>query len=79
MYILLDMAAKNKISFMQSNDKLDGSNYSVWHLKVQFSLNDGEMLNLLTSSMPTLAEKDDEGKYITTTEQYQENLKAYQA
>jgi len=36
------------------------------------------MLELLTFSMPASADKDDQGRDITTTEQYQENLKAYQ-
>jgi len=52
------MAAKNMIGCMQSNDKLDGT-YNVWHLKVQFTLNDGDMLDLLTSFVPALAKKDD--------------------
>ena len=42
---------------MKSDDKLDGSNHDIWHLKVQFALNDGDMLDLLTSSMTALAEK----------------------
>ena len=63
---------------MQSNDKLDGTNYDIWHLKVQFALNDGDMLELWTSSMPASAEKDEQGR-DTAIEQYQENLKAYQA
>jgi len=53
------MATKNMIGCMLSNDKLDGSNYDVWHLKVQFTLNDGDMLDLLTSFVPALAKKDD--------------------
>ena len=73
------MAAKNTIGCMQSNDKLDGTNYDVWHLKVQFALDDGDMLDLLTFSMPTLADKDEQGRDTTATKQYQENLKAYQA
>jgi len=72
------MATKNLIGSMASNDKLDGSNYDVWHLKVQFTLNEGDMLDLLTTSMLPPAEKDDQGKDITATEQYKENLKAYQ-
>jgi len=67
------------ICCMQSNDKLDGMNYDIWHLKVQLALNDGDMLDLLTSSMPTLVEKDEQGRDIIATEQYQENLKVYQA
>jgi len=72
------MATKNRIGYIQSNDKLDGTNYDICHLKVQFALNDGDMLDLLTSSMPTLADKDEQGRDITTTEQYQENPKVYQ-
>jgi len=37
------------------------------------------MLDLLTSSMAPPAEKDEQGRDITATEQYKENLKAYQA
>ena len=47
------------IRCIQCNDKLDGTNYDVWHLKVQFSLNDGDILDLLTSSMIALADKDE--------------------
>jgi len=53
------MAAKNMKGCMQSNDKLDDTNYDVWYLKVQLALNDGDMLDLLTSSMPAPAEKDE--------------------
>ena len=69
------MAAKNMIGCMQSNDKLDGINYDIWHLKVQFTLNDGDMLDLLTSSMPALADKDEQDRDIIATEQYQESLR----
>ena len=37
------------------------------------------MLDLLTSTVPVPAEKDEQSRDITATEQYQENLKAYQA
>jgi len=37
------------------------------------------MLGLLTSSMPALIGKDEQGRDIAATKQYQENLKAYQA
>ena len=64
------MVAKNIIGCMASDDKLYGINYDVSHLKVQFTLNDGDMLGLLTCSMPALAEKDEQGRDITATEQY---------
>ena len=37
------------------------------------------MLDLLTFSMIRPVDKDEQGRDITATEQYQENLKAYQA
>ena len=73
------MAAKNLIRSMPSNEKLDDKNYDVWLLKVQFTPNDGDMLDLLTTSMPAPTDKDDQGRDITVTEQYKENLKAYRA
>ena len=73
------MAAKNLIGSMSSNEKLDGTNYDVWHLKVPFILNEGDMLDLLMTSMPAPADKDDQGMDITATKQYKENLKAYHA
>ena len=39
-------------------------------------MNEGDMLDLLTTTMPAPADKDEEGKDITTSEQYKENLKA---
>lgn len=73
------MAARNMIGCMQSDDKLDGSNYDVWHLKVQFYLNNDDMLDLVAASMAPPAEKDEQGRDITGTEQYKENLKTCQA
>ena len=73
------MAARNMIGCMQSDDELDGSNYDFWHMKVQFYLNNDDMLDLLTSSKAPPAEKDEQDRDITVTEQYKENLKAYQA
>jgi len=75
--MLSDMVARNMIICMQYDDILDGSNCDVWHLKVQFYLNNDDMLGLLTSSMTAPAEKDEQGRDITVTEQYKENLNAY--
>jgi len=52
------------IDCMESKDKLDGSNYNLWHLQVQFALNDGDMLNLLTSSMLAPVDKYYRGRDI---------------
>jgi len=62
------MAAKNLMGSMPSNEKLDGTNYDVWHLKVQFTLNEGDMLDLLMTSMRAPADKDDKGRDITAIE-----------
>ena len=58
-------------------EKMDDSNYDIWHLKVQFTLNEGDILDLLTTSMPALIDKDEQGEDIITIEHYKENLKAY--
>ena len=69
------MAAKNLIGSMPSNEKFDGLNYDIWHLKVQFTLNEGDILVLLMTSMLILVDKDEYVKDITTNELYKENLK----
>jgi len=58
LYKLLDIPAENLIGSMSSNEKLDDTNYDVWHLKVRFTLNEGDMLDLLIS-LPVLADKDE--------------------
>lgn len=42
---------------MPFNEILDGTNYDLWHMKVQFSLNEGDMLDLLMTSMSALVEQ----------------------
>jgi len=36
---------------MLVNEKLDGTNNDIWSLKVEFLLNNGEMVEFLTASM----------------------------
>jgi len=36
---------------MPINEKLDATNYDLWSLKVQFLLNNGDMVEFLTASM----------------------------
>jgi len=72
------MATGNLIGRMPISDKLNDSNYDLWHLKVQFILNEGGMLYHLTISMPAPANKDERGMDITITEQYKQNLTTYQ-
>ena len=79
LYKLSNIAAENLIGSMPSNEKLDSSNYNVWHLKVYFTLNNCAILDLLTTSMPSLPDKDEQAKDITASEQQKPNLKAYQA
>ena len=52
LYKLSDVVFQNLIGNMPSNKKLDVINYNVWYLKVQFTLNEGDMLDFLTTSMP---------------------------
>jgi len=47
------------IGTISSNEKLDDMNYDIWHLKVQFILNESDILDLLTTSMPTPTKKDE--------------------
>ena len=75
-YILLDMATN--IGSMPVNEKLDGTNYDLWSLKVQFLLNNGDMVEFLTASMYLSAEQDEHGNNVTVSEQYKEKLTSYQ-
>ena len=60
---------------MSSNEKADGSNYDVWNLRVQFTLNKGDMLDHFTTFTAAPAGKGEQGKDVTTN-QYNKNLKA---
>ena len=63
---------------MSTNGKLDESNYDMWRPKIQFFLNEREMLQHLTTTMSVPATKDKDNKDITSTEEYQATLVAYQ-
>ncbi|KAL7225158.1 hypothetical protein ACSBR1_020524 [Camellia fascicularis] len=45
------MASKNIIVELNNGDKLDGNNYDIWHRKVQYLLNEQELLDHLTNIM----------------------------
>ncbi|CAL5356408.1 unnamed protein product [Camellia sinensis] len=45
------MASKNIIVELNNRDKLDGNNYDIWHKKVQYLLNEQELLDHLTNIM----------------------------
>ena len=70
LYILSNMATKNMIGSMSTNETMDGTNYDQWHL------NDGDALEHLAVSMPTLSNEDEHSKDINASGQYQENIKA---
>jgi len=78
LYILSDMT-RNIIVGMSTNEKLDEANYDLLHLKGQSLLHDGDKLELFVAFMFALPEKDEHGKDITNSEQYQERIKACQA
>jgi len=48
-------------------------------LKVQFLLNNGDMVEFLTTTMSTSADKDEQDKDVSVSEQNQEKLKEYVA
>jgi len=73
------MASKTSmIGDLSTNEKLGGSNYDMWHRKIQLLLNEREVLEHLTTTMSARATKDKENKDITSIEEYQASLVAYQ-
>ena len=47
------MASKNIIAELNKGDKLNENNYDIWHKKVQYLLNEQELLDHLTNIMAT--------------------------
>ena len=62
------MASKCIVADLNKVEKLDGVNYNIWHRKIQYLLNEQEVLETLTH----LLSKLDEG----STEQHQRDLAA---
>ena len=60
------------------NKKLDDTKYDIWRQKIQFLLNEHKVLEHLMACMSTRENKDENGKDVTTSEQYRESLKVYQ-
>ena len=58
LYIISGMMARNLISSVSSNENHDITNYYIWYLNVQFTLNESDMLDLLMTFMPAPVEKD---------------------
>ena len=66
-----EMASKGIVADLNKGEKLDGENYNIWHCKIQYVLNEQEVLETLTHSLS----KPDEG----STEQHQRDLVAYES
>ncbi|KAG6534420.1 hypothetical protein ZIOFF_008306 [Zingiber officinale] len=63
------MASKNVIADLTKGDKLDGTNYDIWHQKIQYLLNEQELLDHITTSMTPPAEGN--------TAQHQQDQETY--
>ena len=66
-----EMASKCIVADLNKVEKLDGENYNIWHRKIQYVLNEQEILETLTHSLS----KPNEGN----TEQHQRDLAAYES
>ena len=66
-----EMASKGIVANLNKGEKLDGENYNIWHHKIQYVLNEQEVLETLTHSLS----KPDEG----STDQHQRDLAAYES
>ena len=65
---------------LSTNQKLDGTNHSMWYRKIRYLLNKKDLLEHLTVAKFSPSHKDNNGKSIdTTTMQYQESMPAYQS
>ena len=65
------MASKGIVANLNKGEKLDSKNYNIWHRKIQYVLNEQEVLKTLTHSLS----KPDEG----SIEQHQRDLAAYES
>ncbi|KAK2971566.1 hypothetical protein RJ640_017935 [Escallonia rubra] len=45
------MASKQIVADLNKGEKLDGDNYDIWHRKVQYMLDEQEVLETLTAVM----------------------------
>ena len=63
---------------LTTNEKLDGSNYDMWRRKIQFLLEECEVLEHLKTTMSAPLTRDEDDKDITHTDEYKANLVAYQ-
>ena len=64
------MAVKNVVADLTRGDKLTSNNYDIWHKKIQYLLNEQELMETLSSKMTRTEDKN--------TIQHKRDLKAYQ-
>ena len=74
------MAANSAmINELSTSQKLDVSNYDMWKWKIQYLLNERDLVEHLTVAKFPPSETDKDGKPINTSSvKYQESLQAYQ-
>ena len=48
---VVNMATKTVVADLTKGEKLDGTNYDMWHRKIQYLLNEQEVLKTLTNVM----------------------------
>ena len=65
------MAAKNVVADLTKDDKLTVNNYDIWHKKIQYLLNEQELMETLSSKMTRPEDKN--------TTQHKCDLEAYQS
>ena len=63
------MVAKNVVADLTRGDKLTNNNYDIWHRKIQYLLNEQELLETLFSNM-TKPEDRNMAQHICDLEAY---------
>lgn len=66
--------AKNIVAELNKGDKLNGDNYEIWSMKIQYVLEEQEALEALNVSM-TLPENGDTSQLVKDLEAYQARKK----
>ena len=68
---VVNMATKNVVANLTKGEKLDGTNYNMWHRKIQYLLNKQKVLETLTNVMM----RPENGN----TTQHRHDLEAYKS
>ena len=69
------MVAKNVVADLTKGEKLVGTNYDIWHRKIQYLLNEQELLEPLEALM----DEPDLGRDGTTTAQHTARVRSYES